>query len=90
MWHPIPAGDPLCLTVLLPGELVLALLRGEDSVQELAGPAELEQIPCALWSRPPNVTQQTPTEHKQPAPCQQLPSVGTAVPRSSPLHQGSL
>lgn len=44
----IPAGDPLCLTILLPGELVLALPRGEDSVQELAGPTELEWIPCTL------------------------------------------
>lgn len=57
LWHHIPAGDPLYLTILLPGELVLALPRGEDSVQELAGPIELEWIPCTLQNRPHNVTQ---------------------------------
>lgn len=41
----IPARDPLCLTMLLPGELVLAFPREEDSVQELARPTDLEWIP---------------------------------------------
>lgn len=47
LWHHIPA-DPLYLTILLPGELVLALPRGEDTVQELPDPSDLEWIWCIL------------------------------------------
>lgn len=52
LWYHIPAGYPLCFTILLAGELVLALPRGEDTVQELPGPTELEWMESILQSRP--------------------------------------